>query len=150
MLKLTGISFLAVAFALPVLAKTPATQTSPAFTAPTTQNTPGAGFASPAASNTMLTGSGGLRASQIIGSSVYNDKNQKLGSIGDLVISSNDSLLAIIDVGGILGIGAKTVAVPFNKLEFNPASGNVGNHLILPGATRDKLAAMPTYHYAGR
>jgi sporulation protein YlmC with PRC-barrel domain len=150
MLKLTGVSFLAVAFALPVLARTPATQPGPVIAAPTIQNTPGTGLAPPSAGNTMLTGSGDLRASQIIGSPVYNDKNEKVGSIRDLVIGTGNSLLAIIEVGGVLGIGAKTVAVPFNKLELTPASGNSGDHLVLPGATKDRLAAMPDYHYAAR
>jgi sporulation protein YlmC with PRC-barrel domain len=150
MLKLTGVSFLAVAFALPVLARTPATQPGPVIAAPTIQNTPGTGLAPPSAGNTMLTGSGDLRASQIIGSPVYNDKNEKVGSIRDLVIGTGNSLLAIIEVGGVLGIGAKTVAVPFNKLELSLANGNLGDHLVLPGATKDGLAAMPDYRYAAR
>lgn len=150
MLKLTGISFLAVAVATPVLAKTPVTQPTPGLAAPVTQNALGAGLPAPKASNDILTASGGMRASQIIGSSVYNDKNQKVGSVGDLVISPNRSLLVVIDVGGILGIGAKTVAVPFDKMEIAPASGNIGNRVILPGATENKLAAMPAYHYAAR
>jgi sporulation protein YlmC with PRC-barrel domain len=150
MLKLTGVSFLALTVALPVLAKTPATQSSPAITAPTTQNTPGSGLASPSAGNAILTASGGMRASQIIGSAVYNDKNEKVGSIDDLVIGADNSLLSVIAIGGVLGIGAKTVAVPFNKLEFSLANGNTGNRLVLPGATKDGLAALPDYHYAAR
>jgi sporulation protein YlmC with PRC-barrel domain len=150
MLKLTGISFLAVAFALPVVAATPAAQPRSGVSPIAAQNTAGSGVTPSSPRNDILTPSGGMRASQIIGSAVYNAESQKVGSVGDLVIDPNKSLLMVIDVGGFLGIGGKTVAVPFDKLEYVPANGNMGNHLVLPGSTKDQLAAMPEYDYATR
>jgi sporulation protein YlmC with PRC-barrel domain len=150
MLKLTGFSLLAMAFALPALAASPTAQSSPGSIAPVAQDTagggvasPSSGIASPSTRNDMLTESGDMRASQIIGSPVYNDKSDKIGSVGELVISNNRSLIAIIDVGGVMGIGSKQVAMPFERLEFVPATGNTGNRLVLPGVTKDRLAAMP-------
>jgi sporulation protein YlmC with PRC-barrel domain len=150
MLKLTGLSFLVAAFAMPVLAATPAAQPRSGMTPTLAQNTVGGGMTSLSPRNDILTPSGGKRASQIIGSAVYNANSEKVGSIDDLIINPNRSLLVTIDVGGFLGIGGKTVAVPFDKLEYVPANGNMGNHLVLPGSTKDELAAMPQYNYATR
>ena len=48
----------------------------------------------------------GWRASKLIGASVYNDSNQKVGKIGDLIIAPDGSIsVAILDVGGFLGLG---------------------------------------------
>jgi sporulation protein YlmC with PRC-barrel domain len=122
--------------------------------APATHDTAGNptdnGYTSPSARNSVLTDNAGLRASKIVGSSVYNDKDQKVGSIDDLVIGHDKTLHAVIDVGGVLGIGAKRVEVPFDKLQFGNVKGSSDNRVVLPGATTDALNAMPDYHYTGQ
>ena len=50
----------------------------------------------------------------------------------------------MISVGGFLGIGAKLVAVPFERLQA--ASGS-GNRWTLTGATKDSLGSLPTFTY---
>jgi sporulation protein YlmC with PRC-barrel domain len=63
----------------------------------------------------------GLRASKLIGSSVYNEQGQQIGSLDDLIVSSDNSLVdAIISVCGFLGIGSKLVAVPYNRVQIDP------------------------------
>ncbi len=89
-----------------------------------------------------------MRSSKIVGSSVYDDEDQKIGSVDDLVIGNDKSLNAVISVGGFLGIGSKMVEVPFEKLHFGNSSGD--NHVVMPGMTKDALIAMPDYHYADR
>ena len=42
----------------------------------------------PASRNPIMTDDGGMRTSKIVGSSVYNDKDEKVGSIDDLIIGS--------------------------------------------------------------
>jgi len=97
--------------------------------------------------NPILTDNGGMRTSKIIGSAVYNERNQKVGSIDDVVIGSDRSLNVVISIGGFLGLGAKTVRVPFDRLQFGATSDN---HVVLPGATVDALNAMPEYHYTNQ
>jgi sporulation protein YlmC with PRC-barrel domain len=150
MLKLTVASCLATALALPVMAQTPANQSNAALNAPATRDTGGNASASPSARNDVLTDAGGMRASKIVGTSVYNDKDEKVGSIDDLIIGTDRSLHAVIDVGGVMGIGGKMVAVPFEKLQFTNVKGSSDNHVVMPGATKDGLGAMPEYHYAAR
>ena len=97
-----------------------------------------------------MTDNGGLRASKIVGSSVYNDQDQKIGSIDDLVIGNDHSLHAVLSVGGFLGMGGKMVEVPFDKLQFGNTKGSDDNRVVLPGTTKDQLTSMPDYHYTNR
>ncbi|MGH7225950.1 MAG: PRC-barrel domain-containing protein, partial [Gemmataceae bacterium] len=63
---------------------------------------------------------GNWRASKIIGLSVYNNKNNDVGSISDILMDkSGNAKAAVISVGGFLGVGARLVAVPFDKLKFS-------------------------------
>jgi sporulation protein YlmC with PRC-barrel domain len=53
---------------------------------------------------------------QILGKSVYNDKDDKVGDVEDLIIAPDSSVsYAIIGVGGFLGLGERQVAIPVNR-----------------------------------
>jgi sporulation protein YlmC with PRC-barrel domain len=155
---LTTASLLAAAFVLPAMAQTPAPpsqNSSPAaMGAPATHNTAGSptgsGYNSPSARNTVMTDNGGMRTSKIVGSNVYNDKNEKIGSIDDLVIGSDHSIHAVLSVGGFLGMDAKLVAVPFDKLQFGNTKDSSNNRVVLPGTTKQELTSMPDYHFTNR
>ena len=81
---------------------------------------------------------GNWRASKMVGLSVYNDKNESVGSINDFLTDKNGKITAvIIGVGGFLGVGEHLVAVPLDKIKFvnepvvyagagAPASGATG------------------------
>jgi len=158
MFKLTSVSLLAASVALPVMAQTPAPPSanhSPAaLNAPATHDTAGSptasGYNSPSARNPVMTDNGGMRASKIVGSSVYNDHNEKIGSVDDLVIGNDKTLNAVLSVGGFLGMGSKMVQVPFDKLQFGNEKGSSDNRVVMPGVSKDSLNGMPDYHYANR
>jgi sporulation protein YlmC with PRC-barrel domain len=62
---------------------------------------------------------GNWRASKLVGLSVYNDKNESVGSINDLLTDKSGNIKAVvIGVGGFLGVGEHLVAVPFDKVKF--------------------------------
>jgi sporulation protein YlmC with PRC-barrel domain len=62
---------------------------------------------------------GDWRASKVVGLSVYNDNNEKLGSINDLLMDKSGSIKAVVlGVGGFLGMGEHLVAVPLDKVKF--------------------------------
>lgn len=91
----------------------------------------------------------GRRASRIIGTNIYNENNETIGEVDDLIFSSTGGQpVAIISVGGFLGIGARLVAVPYERLVHNTER----NRWVLTGATRDSLQTLPafTYDNAGR
>ena len=62
---------------------------------------------------------GDWRASKIVGLGVYNDSNQDVGSISDLITDKSGNIkAAILSVGGFLGMGSRLIAVPFDKIKF--------------------------------
>ena len=113
----------------------------------------------PAASSTGSTESssfqGNWRASKVVGLSVYNDKNESVGSINDLLTDKNGKIVAVvIGVGGFLGVGEHLVAIPFEKVKFSsepvvysgaanapPASGGAGSR---PGGSSTTTGAATT------
>jgi sporulation protein YlmC with PRC-barrel domain len=96
-------------------AQTPTTQTPTAQTPTTTSDR--ANMAPATASDSSLQGN--WRASKVVGLSVYNEKNESVGSINDLLTDKNGSIKAVvIGVGGFLGVGEHLVAIPFEKIKF--------------------------------
>ncbi|MEJ0018688.1 MAG: PRC-barrel domain-containing protein [Acetobacteraceae bacterium] len=84
-----------------------------------------------------------VRVSKVVGASVYNDQNQSVGSIDDLLMSDADHKAAtvVISVGGFLGMGSKLVSVPFDQLKIE------NDRIVMPGATKASLEGMPEYRY---
>lgn len=62
---------------------------------------------------------GEWRASKVVGLNVYNDNNESIGSINDLLTDKSGNIKAVvIGVGGFLGVGTHLVAIPFDKIKF--------------------------------
>src|SRR3954447_24881479 len=73
----------------------------------------------PAAASTSSSYQGNWRTSKVIGLNVYNDNNESLGSISDLLTDKSGNIkAAVIGVGGFLGVGEHLVAVPWDKIKF--------------------------------
>ena len=69
-----------------------------------------------------------LSASEgIIGKTVHDPRQEKVGVIQDLFIDPETSrpVFVVLSEGGFLGIGSDHVALPWHMLEFNTNSGNV-------------------------
>jgi sporulation protein YlmC with PRC-barrel domain len=83
----------------------------------TTAASPPAAATQSSASSTSFHGD--WRASKVVGLNVYNEKNENVGSINDLLMDKSGGIkAAVISVGGFLGMGARLVAVPFDKVKF--------------------------------
>jgi sporulation protein YlmC with PRC-barrel domain len=92
--------------------------TTVAFAQSPTTTTDRAG-AAPMAPASTSSFQGDWRTSKVIGLSVYNDKNESVGSINDLLTDKSGNIkAAVISVGGFLGVGSQLVAVPFDKVKF--------------------------------
>ena len=62
---------------------------------------------------------GQWRAYKMIGLDVYNQNNEKLGDISELLTDPTGTIqTAILGVGGFLGVGERMVAVSFDQLKF--------------------------------
>ena len=79
----------------------------------------------------------------LLGKLIYNEQGDKVGKVEDLIISPDRKLsYVIVGAGGFVGIGQHDVAVPVTQIEDR--SGK----LVMPGATKAQLKAMPTFAYA--
>ncbi len=87
----------------------------------------------------------GYRMSKLIGSAVINDKNEKIGSLDDVIVGKDKKQLdyAILQVGGFLGVGAHLVAVPFGSFVID----DTGSKITLPGASKEELKKLSEFHY---
>lgn len=84
------------------------------------------------------------RASRMIGTAVLNDKNERIGTVDDLIVSPNDRVLfAVLSVGGFLGINRRLIAVPYSELKVD----DEGRKITLPGASKDALSNLPEFRY---
>jgi sporulation protein YlmC with PRC-barrel domain len=76
----------------------------------------GAAFAE---TTTNLHRDGQWRSSKLIGVNVYNDNNDKIGDIQELIVDKSGKVDdVILGVGGFLGMGEHYVAVPMEKLKW--------------------------------
>ena len=75
--------------------------------------------AAPVAPSDASSLKGSWRTSKLVGLTVYNDSNESLGSINDLLADKSGNIKAVvIGVGGFLGVGEHLVAVPLDKVKF--------------------------------
>src|SRR6202790_886077 len=87
-------------------------------TTPADRRAPAAAATSSSSSSTLSL-QGNWRASKVVGLSVYNDNNESLGSINDLLMDKSGNIKAVVlGVGGFLGVGEHLGAVPFDKIKF--------------------------------
>jgi hypothetical protein len=118
--------------------------------------------------------SGLWQGSKLINMNVYNEQNEKIGTIKELMVDKSGNIaMAVIGVGGFLGMGERDVAVKFAELKWStepvktstssstntmrPATTGTGassssapktypDHAIF-NANKDQLKAMPQFDY---
>ena len=79
---------------------------------------------------------------QILGQPVFNDKDERIGSIDDIIVAPDKAVsYAIINAGGFLAMTKHDVAIPVFQLKL------VDSKLVLAGATKDALKASPPFEY---
>jgi sporulation protein YlmC with PRC-barrel domain len=85
-----------------------------------------------------------IRASKMIGSSVYDLQNRNIGKVRDLVLDKDGKVAAVVvDVGTFLGMGGKTVAVQLGDLKTD-------NNRLTLDRTKEQLQQMATYRLENR
>src|SRR5262249_23576749 len=85
--------------------------------AATTDKAPAA--STTATTTTVTSAAGEWRTSKMDGLKIYNDANENIGTINDLLMDKSGAIkIAVIGVGGFLGMGEHLVAVPYDKLKF--------------------------------
>lgn len=81
-----------------------------------------------------------IRASKVIGTSVYNNSGDKIGKVEDVMLDkqSNNIMFAVVGFGGFLGMNEKYHPLPWSTLDYQKTrDGYVVN------LTREQLEAAP-------
>ena len=128
--------------AVPALAQTttqpPADKTAPATTAP----------AAAAPATTVPEGQQQLPESHILGSdligaSVTNANGESVGKTSDVLVAKDSRTVdaVVVDVGGFLGIGSKSVAIPLDQLTIGPRP----DEGVKVAMTKEQLEALPAF-----
>ena len=82
------------------------------------------------------------RSSKLIGLNVYNDQNEKLGDISEILLDKSGKVGGvIIGVGGFLGMGQHDIKVEMSKLKF--VDEPVRTSSAAPGGTTGSTAPAP-------
>src|ERR1700688_3102433 len=69
--------------------------------------------------NTAIHRDGQWRSSKLIGVNVYNDNNEKIGDIQELIVDKSGKVdNVVLGVGGFLGLGEHYVGVPMEKVQW--------------------------------
>jgi uncharacterized protein YrrD len=79
----------------------------------------------------------------ILGQPVYNENDERVGSVDDIIVTPDKAVsYAIVNAGGFLGLTKHNVAIPVYQFKL------VDKKLVLPGATKETLKASPEFQYA--
>jgi sporulation protein YlmC with PRC-barrel domain len=78
----------------------------------------------------------------LMGKNVYNDADVKVGKVEDLIVSPEKNVsYVIVGAGGFVGINRHDVAIPVSQIQ------NKAGKLVLSGATKASIKAMPEFVY---
>ena len=89
--------------------------------------------------------SGAVPISDYYNQSVYDNQDNKVGDVNDLLVDKDGKIsAAIVGVGGFLGAGEKNVAVPFNALKLTEKNGK--RYLVMD-TTKEALNSAPGYTF---
>jgi sporulation protein YlmC with PRC-barrel domain len=82
-----------------------------------------------------------MRADKLIGTSVYNTEGQSVGSVQDIVFDKDGKIVGVVlKVGGILGIGGKSVGIKWDEVQVVPQEDAVKVNY-----TEDQLKVAPDF-----
>lgn len=83
-----------------------------------------------------------VKGSDAVGMDVHNAKNENLGDIEDLMIDVNSGRVgyAVLSFGGVLGIGDKLFAVPWQALSLHP-----DKKMFVLNLEKDRLKTAPGF-----
>jgi sporulation protein YlmC with PRC-barrel domain len=152
----------------------PAPATPPMVDQKPMETNKGATAAAPAATQTVQQ-VGQWRMSKLVGLDVYNNNNEKIGDISELIADKDGNLqILVIGVGGFLGMGQHDVGLAWDQVKFvnepartasspaattttttgsgatattTTAARDYPDHAVV-SMTKDQLKALPAFKYS--
>lgn len=152
---------LAAAAAAALLAGTALAQTTnPATNAPASsaqmnqQSTSGKGITNattaPAAARFIQSKPADMMTSRLIGADVYNNQNEKLGEIEDLVFEDGKTLNGVVvSVGGFLGMNERYVMIDPSSIVVSKDGDDDDDWKAVIDTSREALTNAPKFEYGG-
>ena len=82
-----------------------------------------------------------MRADKLIGTSVYNAEGQEVGSVQDIVFDKDGKIVGVVlKVGGLLGIGGKSVGIKWQEVQVVPQED-----IVKVNYSEDQLKVAPAF-----
>ena len=114
----------------------------------------------PSAAEAPISAAGQWRASKLVGVNIYNEQNDKIGQVDDVIVDSSGKVDGVVvSVGGFLSMGEHNVMMKLNQIKFANKAGTTttgssssDSKQWYPdrgtvNATKDQLKAMPQFKY---
>jgi hypothetical protein len=95
----------------------------------------------PSQRNPLLADNGEVRISKLIGSTIYNQDDQKVGSVNEVLAGQNGQLQVVVSTNN------KKTLVPWDRLVFGDAKLNSDNKVLMPNATQAQLDKMQAFNF---
>lgn len=88
---------------------------------------------------------GELAVDDLRGAPVYDRNDERVSEIEDLLLGNDDQVTAaLINVGGFLGIGSRTVAVPMDQLEIH-SDADLEDLRVYLAISEEELEELPAH-----
>lgn len=82
-----------------------------------------------------------VRADALIGMNVYNANGDKVGQVRDILFNENGQATGVVlSVGGVLGLGAKSVGLNWSEVDVRPES-----EMVKVNYSKEQLEAAPDF-----
>ena len=114
----------------------------------------------PSAAEAPVSAAGQWRASKLVGVNIYNEQNDKIGQVDDVIVDSSGKVDGVVvSVGGFLGMGEHDVMMKLDQIKFANKAGTTTTGSTSSdskqwypdrgtvNATKDQLKAMPQFKY---
>ena len=85
----------------------------------------------------------GYRMSKLTGKNVQNDKQEKIGTVEDFIVTKDRKIFAILQVGGFLSLGGRLIAISYEALDISPD----GQKITLAGASKEAVKSLPEFKF---
>jgi sporulation protein YlmC with PRC-barrel domain len=119
-----------------------AASTDAANTTGTTTGTTDSAMA-PAGPSEIRNSDGTVNTSNVLGATLEGGSGDNIGEIDEVIINTDGKVQGVVvDVGGILGVGARSVLLDWNDIEMTQRDGK---EVLTINATEETLKAMPEY-----
>lgn len=114
----------------------------------------------PSTAAAPVSAAGQWRASKLVGVNIYNEQNDKIGEVNDVIIDTSGKVDGVVvSVGGFLGMGEHDVMMKLNQIKFANKAGTSTTSSTSSDSkqwypdrgtvntTKDQLKAMPQFKY---